>query len=202
MLEEAIVLENCPSTLADVLQSKSVQELLLSWYDLGKIVRWFLRVIIVVICTINPVQPILNENCFRIAIEKVEPNYHLQLLRSVSLREIVLLVAMLRWETRNQHYYSFEMVFDHNLKYILAEGGAASLTLSRSDAFTSFEHLIQIRLVTLVGNAFKLMGGTKQMLETDYQVVKLLVSPDVLKQEIRNGNLTCPTSIKVWAMRL
>lgn len=167
-------------------------QLVREYYDAGKSLRWFYHIF--------SLSKPLNLTNFITTLEVLQPNVHFELMKSISSRELTVLIGMRRLEKKNHQVYSFEMVFEQLQQYYRAQGQQIGVKLSRTDALVAFQTLITLDLTRQVGNAFRLAGGNKNQLAPEYTVVQMMMDPiefDSILPQLNN----CSTHLKQWAVK-
>ena len=190
---------------------ENVSEVFLKWYDVGKSIRWFLAVLSTAFVIVSQeieasnhdrIRPnILKSNYLKKAIEWIEPNIPPQLFTLFTVRELTLVIAMLRWEAMEHAFYTFEMVFEQYVTF--ARTTNTSIIWTRRDAMKTFEHLLAMNCITMVGNPFRIAGGKAAKLELPlaYRPVRITFEPKTLLDALKNESLSCPTALRQWALR-
>ena len=183
---------------------RSTHETLLGAYKLGKSLRWYLNVLSIGLSLLES-NDIIDSSILTKAIRIVDPTFRMNLLKTVSVRELVLLIAMVCCEALEQQYYTFEMIFEKYSAHCRLHGINSSLRIGRVDAIKSFEHLEALNLIETVGNAYKIGGNfvdSGAILPAEYRPIRITIEPGHLLKAIQDGSVHCPTSIRQWALRV
>ena len=190
-------------------------------YDIGKSIKWFQRLAILVVRFIDGNRSYLTMQDFRDAKCKMEPDHSIQLIKGlprwtpmdhsgssisnilniigIAMRELCILIAILALEHHGQYYYTFEMIYDQLQKFSRTHGGSM-YAKDRQEILFAFEKLLQTALLRDVGDAFHL-GGRNKFNRKQFYVVQSSVDPFQVQHMIRNQQISCPTMLYQWATK-
>uniref|UniRef100_A0A7S3LKE0 Origin recognition complex subunit 4 C-terminal domain-containing protein n=1 Tax=Aplanochytrium stocchinoi TaxID=215587 RepID=A0A7S3LKE0_9STRA len=117
-----------------------------------------------------------------------------EILSSLSVTDLTLILSMVHLEKRVElKEYNFEMVYFQIEKFIKATEYKAAVR--KNVAFKSFENLLSLHVLE---PCRKVSKRNRVALPKHFRMVRLQIAPDLIISGIKDGTVSCPTSLKQW----
>ncbi|KAJ3155524.1 origin recognition complex subunit 4 [Geranomyces variabilis] len=171
-------------------------------YDLGKDVRAGFRILYALIIRLTPTTPYLTPQIATHYLPPpTAPDPKVTTIASLSILELMLLIAMEQHETQRQvDVYNFEMVYDEYREFIQRVGslgrGATNLFYVKGVAMKAFERLGSLELWRVEGGGATGVGnrGPKE-----YRMVRMAVGRREVEAGVRAFK-DAPKQVVKWAI--
>ncbi|KAI8921952.1 origin recognition complex subunit 4 C-terminus-domain-containing protein [Powellomyces hirtus] len=186
------------ATVDTSLSGTPLVEVMKDIFEEDKDVRRVFRVLLPVVIRLSTSNPYVDAGILsqrKRLYSRTDPT--VTTISSLSVLELILLVAMLQHERRQVDKYNFEMVYDEYREFIKRVGalgrGSGSLLYVKGVALKAFERLM----------ALELCRGTEGVgvrCPKEYRMVKLVVGQADIVEGVRAFE-GCPDAVTRWALR-
>ncbi|KAJ3181018.1 origin recognition complex subunit 4 [Geranomyces variabilis] len=190
----------------EMLRSGMVVDALKRVYDLGKDVRAGFRILYALIIRLTPTQPYLTpQMATHYLPPPTAPDPKVTTIASLSILELMLLIAMQQHETHRQvDVYNFEMVYDEYREFIQRVGslgrGATNLFYVKGVAMKAFERLGSLELWRAEGGSGGGGGGgVGSRGPKEYRMVRMAVGRREVEAGVRAFK-DAPKQVVKWAI--
>nr|XP_022911978.1 origin recognition complex subunit 4-like [Onthophagus taurus] len=127
---------------------------------------------------------------FEDKLAEFEKDEILEMLNDVTVLELCLLIAMKHHcDIYDNQLMNFEMIYTRYVKFVNANSNIQ--TVQRAVVMKAFEHIQNMELIVSVSQ------GTK--LQKEYQMFKLLLSPQQILEFVKKSSASIPTEVVQWA---
>ncbi|KAI8590828.1 origin recognition complex subunit 4 C-terminus-domain-containing protein [Geranomyces variabilis] len=187
----------------EILCSGMVVDALKRVYDLGKDVRAGFRILYALIIRLTPTTPYLTPQIATHYLPPpTAPDPKVTTIASLSILELMLLIAMKQHETQRQlDVYNFEMVYDEYREFIQRVGslgrGATNLFYVKGVAMKAFERLGSLELWRVEGGGGATGVGNRGPKE--YRMVRMAVGRREVEAGVRAFK-DAPKQVVKWAI--
>ncbi|KAJ3168603.1 origin recognition complex subunit 4 [Geranomyces variabilis] len=187
----------------EMLRTGMVMDALKRVYDLGKDVRAGFRILYALIIRLTPTTPYLTPQIATHYLPPpTAPDPKVTTIASLSILELMLLIAMAQHETQRQvDVYNFEMVYDEYREFIQRVGslgrGATNLFYVKGVAMKAFERLGSLELWRVEGGGGATGVGNRGPKE--YRMVRMAVGRREVEAGVRAFK-DAPKQVVKWAI--
>ncbi|KAJ3159306.1 origin recognition complex subunit 4 [Geranomyces michiganensis] len=190
----------------EMLRSGMVVNALKRVYDLGKDVRAGFRILYTLIIRLSQTDPYPTPPlAARYLPNPLAPDPKVTTIASLSILELMLLIAMQQHEARQVDAYNFEMVYDEYREFIQAVGslgrGATNLFYVKGVAMKAFERLGSLELWRPEGGVGSGGGGggVGNRGPKEYRMVRMAVGRREVELGVRAFK-DAPKQVLKWAI--
>ncbi|KAG2181236.1 hypothetical protein INT43_008819 [Umbelopsis isabellina] len=162
-------------------------------FDLTKDLRMFFKICFQPVSNLSIRSPFLNAAQFYESGILQRADSKTELLKGVSLLELILIVSMGKLLDRETNTFNFQMVYDEYKEFMnMTQVGGHSFGMKlykRAVALKAFEHLQSFELVCPVESVAKC--------PKEYRMMKIMLEPTQITSAVLKYR-DCPSAVKKW----
>ncbi|CAO3659750.1 unnamed protein product [Umbelopsis vinacea] len=162
-------------------------------FDLTKDLRMFFKICFQPVSALSSQTPFLTAAQFYDSGFMQRADSKTELLKGVSLLELILIVSMGKLLDRDTSTFNFQMVYDEYKEFMnLTQVGGHSFGMKlykRAVALKAFEHLQSFELVCPVESVAKC--------PKEYRMMKIMLEPNQITNTVLKYR-DCPSAVKKW----
>nr|XP_022913748.1 origin recognition complex subunit 4 [Onthophagus taurus] len=178
------------SCVKEILDNKKFMQLIQRLIDVDCDERCLKNILLQIINSLSQKKSTLTIKDFEDKLAEFEKDEILEMLNDVTVLELCLLIAMKHHcDIYDNQLMNFEMIYTRYVKFVNANSNIQ--TVQRAVVMKAFEHIQNMELIVSVSQ------GTK--LQKEYQMFKLLLSPQQILEFVKKSSASIPTEVVQWA---
>ncbi|KAG2228229.1 hypothetical protein INT45_011021 [Circinella minor] len=181
------------ASIEELFKDTTIISIIRRIYDLTKDIRMFYKICFEPISQLSEENPFLSVNQFQETSLAQRSDSKTEILKGVSLLELILIVAMKKLLGKDINTFNFEMVYDEYKDFMnqtqVRGAGFGVRLYKRPVALKAFENLQGFELVCPVEDIAKC--------PKEYRMAKLMLEQNQVTEAVLKYK-DCPTTIKRW----